>query len=85
MQTEFIANASHELRTPLASIRMFVETLKMGRVRSHEDFEECIDALDKETARLSTLVERLLDFRAAEAIYRDEVQVAARPRKRKRN
>jgi two-component system phosphate regulon sensor histidine kinase PhoR len=64
-QTEFIANASHELRTPLASIRMYVDTLRMGRVRSEEDTESCLAALDQETARLTALVEQLLDFRAS--------------------
>ncbi len=66
LQTEFIANASHELRTPLASIRMFVETLRMGRVRTDEDREECLKALEQETVRLSALVERLLEFRTSE-------------------
>ncbi|MFH2005478.1 MAG: HAMP domain-containing sensor histidine kinase [bacterium] len=65
IQTEFIANASHELRTPLASIRMYVDTLRMGRVRSEEDTESCLLALDQETARLTALVEQLLDFRAS--------------------
>ncbi len=66
LQTEFVANVSHELRTPLASIRMFVETLRMGRVRSPRETEECLDALEQETARLSDLVERLLAFRTSE-------------------
>lgn len=67
MQTEFIANASHELRTPLASIRMFVETLRMGRVKTPEDTESCLAALEQETVRLSALVERMLEFRTAES------------------
>jgi len=67
MQTEFIANASHELRTPLASIRMFVETLRLGRVKTPEDTETCLVALEQETVRLSILVERLLEFRTADA------------------
>lgn len=67
MQTEFIANASHELRTPLASIRMFVETLRMGRVKTPQETEECLAALEAETVRLSGLVERLLEFRTAES------------------
>jgi two-component system phosphate regulon sensor histidine kinase PhoR len=69
MQTEFIANASHELRTPLASIRMFVETLRMGRVKTPEDTEACLVALEQETVRLSALVEQLLEFRTAESCH----------------
>lgn len=64
-QTEFVANVSHELRTPLASIRMYVDTLRMGRVRTDKDREDCLAALDKETARLVILVEQLLGFRAS--------------------
>ena len=32
LQTEFVNKVSHDLRTPLTSIRMFVETLQMGRL-----------------------------------------------------
>ena len=31
MKSDFVSNVSHELRTPLALIRMFAETLEMGR------------------------------------------------------
>ena len=34
LRSEFVANVSHELRTPLTSIRMYAETLLMGRYRS---------------------------------------------------
>ncbi len=32
LQTDFVNKVSHDLRTPLTSIRMFVETLQMGRL-----------------------------------------------------
>ncbi len=67
MQTEFIANVSHELRTPLSSIRMYTETLRLGRVRSEEEREECLAALQSESERLSALVEQLLTFRRADS------------------
>jgi two-component system phosphate regulon sensor histidine kinase PhoR len=65
MQAEFVAHVSHELRTPLASIRMYVDTLRLGRVTSPRETEEFLGALARETARLSALVEQLLGFRAA--------------------
>jgi two-component system phosphate regulon sensor histidine kinase PhoR len=74
MQTEFIANASHELRTPLASIRLFVETLRLGRVRTPEDIEDSLACLERETARLSALVEQLLEFRTAELRHTKPVE-----------
>ncbi len=63
LQASFMSNVSHELRTPLSSIRMYTETLKLGRVNSEEERQKCLDALEKETQHLSFLVERLLDFR----------------------
>ena len=34
MKSDFVSNVSHELRTPLASIRLFAELLRLGRVQS---------------------------------------------------
>src|SRR5205807_639028 len=37
LRADFVSGVSHELRTPLAQIRMFSETLLLGRVRSDDD------------------------------------------------
>jgi two-component system phosphate regulon sensor histidine kinase PhoR len=61
LQADFISKVSHELRTPLTSIRMFTETLILRRGdKSSED--RCIEALNKESARLQQLIDRLLDW-----------------------
>ncbi len=60
LQTDFVAKVSHELRTPLASIRMFVDTLREGRVDDPEDVAMCMDTIATETSRLTTMIERLL-------------------------
>lgn len=65
MQSDFIAHVSHELRTPLSSIRMYVDTLRLGRVSSPAEAGEFLEALARETTRLSGLVEQLLGFRHA--------------------
>ncbi len=67
MKTDFVSNMSHELRTPLTSIRMFAETLKMGRARTEAEREACIDAIFQESERLSALAERTLDWARLEA------------------
>src|SRR5438445_843551 len=36
LRADFVSGVSHELRTPLAQIRMFSETLLLGRVRSED-------------------------------------------------
>jgi two-component system, OmpR family, phosphate regulon sensor histidine kinase PhoR len=61
LQADFVSKVSHELRTPLTSIRMFTETLKLRRGdKATED--RCIEALDREGARLQALIDRLLDW-----------------------
>src|SRR5438445_679571 len=39
LRADFVSGVSHELRTPLAQIRMFSETLLLGRVRSDDERE----------------------------------------------
>ena len=61
LQSDFVSKVSHELRTPLTSIRLFSETLVLRRGdRQAED--KCIGALDRESARLQELIDRLLDW-----------------------
>lgn len=70
MQSEFVSRVSHDLRTPLTSIRMFVETLSMGRALDPAATRECLDALSAETDRLLGMVERLLDWARIESARR---------------
>lgn len=59
-QTEFLTNVTHELKTPLASIRLLGEMLAEGRAKGREhDYHAMLVA---ESARLSTLVENVLDL-----------------------
>jgi two-component system phosphate regulon sensor histidine kinase PhoR len=62
LQSDFVSKVSHELRTPLTSIRMFVETLQLKRVSSPQEVDACLDVLNRETARLTERIERLLDW-----------------------
>jgi signal transduction histidine kinase len=62
MQADFVANVSHQLKTPLSLIRAAVETLQLDRVRSPERFAAYLATIDNEAARLSSLVQRVLDF-----------------------
>lgn len=57
-----VATVAHELRTPLASMRMLVDTLREGRVRSEEQRAEYLELIATENERLSRLAENFLTF-----------------------
>lgn len=67
LKTDFVSLVSHELRTPLTSIRMFIETLSLGRVTDPAQTQEVLGMLSKETERLSELIERVLDWARLES------------------
>jgi PAS domain S-box-containing protein len=56
IKDEFVANVSHELRTPLTNIKLFHELLALQPDR----IEEFLETLERETDRLTTLIEDLL-------------------------
>jgi two-component system OmpR family sensor kinase len=56
----FVADASHELRTPLTAIRGFAELHRQGAVVGEEKTKELINRIEKESVRMSSLVEDLL-------------------------
>ncbi|HET8713783.1 MAG TPA: HAMP domain-containing sensor histidine kinase [Gemmatimonadales bacterium] len=66
LRSDFISGVSHELRTPLAQIRMFSETLTLGRVRTEDERRRSLAIIDQEARRLTHLVENLLHFSRSE-------------------
>jgi signal transduction histidine kinase len=77
LKTDFVSLVSHELRTPLTSIRMFIETLSLGRVKDPAQTQEVLQLLTRETERLSALIERVLDWARIESgrkVYQREPQ-----------
>jgi signal transduction histidine kinase len=75
MKSDFVANVSHELKTPLALIRLFAETLELGRVPSAEKARQYHRIINKESRRLTQLINNILDFSRIEA-GRKEYRVA---------
>jgi signal transduction histidine kinase len=65
-KVDFVSNVTHELKTPLTSIRMFVETLKLGRVKNPEQINACLDTIMTETDRLGALIDHVLSFSKVE-------------------
>lgn len=62
LKNDFISSISHELRTPLTSIKGWSETLVSGDPTDVEEVRMGLKIIDRETERLSGLVEDLLDF-----------------------
>jgi signal transduction histidine kinase len=81
LKAEFVANVSHDLKTPLSLIRVFGETLEMGRVSDEATRQEYYRVITRESERLSRLIENVLDFSRIEGDRRtyDLVPVTLEP------
>src|SRR5215207_2774913 len=62
LREDFVASISHELRTPLAQMRLYLETLRLGRFTTDAQRQWSLDNVERETTRLGHLVERVLRF-----------------------
>src|SRR5438067_6972426 len=67
LKSDFVSNVSHELRTPLSLIRLYAETLEMGRLTHTEKYQEYYCIIRKESERLTALINNILDFSRIEA------------------
>jgi signal transduction histidine kinase len=70
-KSAFVANVSHELKTPLSLIRLFAETLELGRLKSPEKAQEYYRIINNESRRLTQLINNILDFSKIEAGRRE--------------
>jgi nitrogen-specific signal transduction histidine kinase len=62
MQSDFIAHMSHQLKTPLSLLSAVLETIRLERVKSPQKLARYHQVLWEQTERLSSLVERILEF-----------------------
>lgn len=67
LKSDFVANVSHELKTPLALIRMFAETLELGRISDEAKKKEYYRIIGQESTRLTHLIQNILTFSSMEA------------------
>src|SRR5260370_14310441 len=67
LKADFVSNVSHELRTPLALIRLYAETLELGRITTTEKKQQYYRIIRKESERLTALINNILDFSRIEA------------------
>jgi signal transduction histidine kinase len=67
LKSDFVSNVSHELRTPLSLIRLYAETLELGRITGRGKIEEYHRVIRQESERLTALINNILDFSRIEA------------------
>jgi len=67
LKSDFVSNVSHELRTPLALIRLYAETLELGRITTGDKKQQYYRIIRKESERLTALINNILDFSRIEA------------------
>lgn len=67
LKADFVSNVSHELRTPLALIRLYAETLELGRITTPDKKQQYYRIIRKESERLTSLINNILDFSRIEA------------------
>jgi len=67
LKSDIVSNVSHELRTPLALIRLYAETLELGRIPDEQRKLEYYRIVRKESERLTALINNILDFSRIEA------------------
>ncbi len=81
-KSQFISNVSHELRTPLFNIKSFIETLyEYGEDLTEVERQEFLETANRETDRLTRLVNDVLDLSRLESckIYNLEAVDLAQP------
>ncbi len=61
-RSQFVSSVTHELKTPLTNIRMYIEMLEQGIARTPEREQEYYRILDSEGARLSRLINNVLEL-----------------------
>ena len=66
-EIQFTTDASHELRTPLAIVQGEA-TLALKKERSIEEYQQSLETISKESARMSSLLKKLL------SLARDEIK-----------
>jgi len=66
-QMEFVAGVSHELLTPLSVIRTAASNLSRGLISDKEKALEYGKTLERESKRLSKMIEQVLGFAALQA------------------
>jgi len=61
-RSRFVSSVTHELKTPLTNIRMYIEMLAQKIAPNPQREQEYLNVLGSESARLSRLIDNVLEF-----------------------
>ena len=61
-RSQFVSSVTHELKTPLTNIRMYIEMLEQGIAATPEREQDYLGILGSESARLSRLINNVLEL-----------------------
>ncbi|MBW2641635.1 MAG: HAMP domain-containing histidine kinase, partial [Deltaproteobacteria bacterium] len=61
-RSKFVSSVTHELKTPLTNMRMYIEMLEQGMARDPEREQDYFNILGSESARLSRLIDNVLEL-----------------------
>ncbi len=79
LQADLLANVTHELRTPLSAIRMYAQTLKMGKLDDDPARgKQCVETIIRETEWLESMIDRVITWRSL-AKDRDDLDIVSEP------
>jgi signal transduction histidine kinase len=67
LKSAFVSNVSHEMKTPIALIRLFAESIELGRITSEAKRREYIRSIRNECIRITRLIDNVLDFSKMQA------------------
>ena len=66
-QVNFVDSVTHELKTPIATLRLYLDTLRMRHIDPRQQ-EEFFKVMDTELIRLDHLINQLLEVARLDAI-----------------
>ena len=78
MKSDFLSTAAHELRTPMASIMGFSELL-LARRFNEDRTRDMLETINRQSVRLTQLLNELLDLARIEARAGKDFQVTQQP------
>ncbi len=61
-RAQFVSSVTHELKTPLTNIQMYIEMLEQGIAATPEREQDYLQILGRESARLSRLINNVLEL-----------------------